>query len=154
MRPSVLITVRPARKADSAAWLRLRGALWTHGANAVHRREIAGFFAVGKSASAAAFVAEARGGKIVGFAEASIRPYAEGCRGDRVAYLEGWFVAPEARERGVGRALVKAVEQWGRAQKCAEFASDAEYDNAVSASAHRALGFADAGLLRCFRKHL
>jgi uncharacterized protein (TIGR02246 family) len=40
---------------------------------------------------------------ILGFAEVSIRPYAEGCSTDRVGYLEGWFVRPEARRRGVGR---------------------------------------------------
>src|SRR5207244_3391878 len=65
----------------------------------------------------------------VGLAELSIRPYAEGCQGDRVAYLEGWFVVPGARGRGVGRALIAAAEDWGRAQGCREFASDAEPDN-------------------------
>ena len=73
---------------------------------------------------------------------------------DRVGYLEGWFVAPDARRRGTGRALVRAAEQWARLQGCAEFASDAEADNEESALAHRALGFDDVGLVRCFRKDL
>ena len=47
------------------------------------------------------------GGGPVGFAELSIRPWAEGCRTRRVAYFEGWFGAPEARRRGVGRRLVE-----------------------------------------------
>jgi aminoglycoside 6'-N-acetyltransferase I len=71
-----------------------------------------------------------------------------------VAYLEGWFVVPAARGRGVGRALIAAAEEWGRAQGCCEFASDAHPDNEVSAAAHRALGFVEAGLVRCFRKDL
>ena len=90
----------------------------------------------------------------VGFAELSIRAYAEGCRSDRVAYLEGWFVGPEARGRGVGRTLIAAAENWGRSQRCSEFASDAQPDNDVSAAAHRALGFTEVGLIRCFRKDL
>ena len=90
----------------------------------------------------------------IGLAELSIRAYAEGCRTDRVAYLEGWYVAPHVRRQGVGKALVTAAEQWGRAQGCAEFASDAMVDNDTSAAAHRAAGFTDVGLIRCFRKDL
>ena len=89
-----------------------------------------------------------------GLAELSIRAYAEGCSSDRVAYVEGWFVVPQARGHGVGRALIAAAEEWGRSQGCRELASDAEPDNAVSAAAHRALGFSEVGLVRCFRKDL
>jgi aminoglycoside 6'-N-acetyltransferase I len=71
-----------------------------------------------------------------------------------VAYLEGWFVLPEIRKRGVGRALVVAAEEWGRSQGCREFASDADPKNDVSKAAHAALGFVDVGLVRCFRKDL
>ncbi len=99
-------------------------------------------------------LAEDVDGRALGIAELSIRPCAEGCNTSRVAYLEGWYVVPEARRRGVGRALVDAAEHWGRAQDCAEFASDTQIDNDVSIAAHRALGFEDAGLVRCFRKEL
>ena len=71
-----------------------------------------------------------------------------------MAYLEGWFVVPKARRSGVGRALIVAAEEWGRSQGCSEFASDAQPDNEVSAAAHRALGFIEVGLVRCFRKDL
>jgi aminoglycoside 6'-N-acetyltransferase I len=93
-------------------------------------------------------------GRAIGFAELSIRPYAEGCRSDRVAYLEGWWVAPGGRRQGVGRALVEAAVEWGRAQGCAEMASDAEAENESSAAAHSALGFEEVGLIRCFRRDL
>ena len=71
-----------------------------------------------------------------------------------MAYLEGWFVVPEARGRGVGRELIAAAEEWGRSQGCCEFASDTQADNEVSTAAHRALGFMEVGLVRCFRKDL
>ena len=61
---------------------------------------------------------------------------------------------PEARRRGVGKALVRAAEDWAREQGCAEFASDALLDNHTSAVAHRALGFEETVQIRCFRKVL
>ena len=58
------------------------------------------------------------------------------------------------RRHGVGRALVRAAEEWGRAQGCSEFASDTEIDNEDSAKAHAALGFEEVERIRCFRKSL
>jgi aminoglycoside 6'-N-acetyltransferase I len=49
---------------------------------------------------------------------------------------------------------VSAAEQWARDRGCHEFASDTELDNSMSAAAHRALGFENAGAIRCFRKAL
>ncbi|MGD8700772.1 MAG: GNAT family N-acetyltransferase [Gemmatimonadales bacterium] len=148
------IRVRPASPTDAASWLRLRCALWPDGLEAEHRVEIDRFLAGQANEPQAVLLAEDGSGRLVGFAELSIRPCAEGCRTNRVAYLEGWFVVPEARGRGVGRALVEVAEAWGRAQGCREFASDAQADNELSAAAHRALGFTDVGLVRCFRKDL
>lgn len=146
--------VRAVRPDDAEAWLRARVALWPDGSEAEHREDIAQFFAGRAPEPAAVLLAEDERGHLVGFVELSIRPHAEGCRTNRVAYVEGWFVVPDARRRGVGRALVAAAESWGRAQGCAELASDTEAENVVSAAAHRALGFADVGLVRCFRKDL
>jgi aminoglycoside 6'-N-acetyltransferase I len=143
--------VRQATLADADGLARLRHALWPDGSEADHRREIERCFAGPQSAPV--LVAEDRSG-LLGFAELSIRPYAEGCATDRVGFLEGWFVIPEARHRGVGRKLVAAAEAWARSVGCTEFASDAEADNEESAAAHRALGFTEVGLIRCFRKDL
>jgi len=149
-----MITVRPAKPSDAATWLRLRHALWPEGPEAEHREEIERFFAGDAREPLAVFLAEDGARRPVGLAELSIRAYAEGCRSDPVAYLEGWFVMPEARGRGVGRALIVAAEEWGRAHGCRELASDARAENEVSATAHRALGFVEVGLVRCFRKEL
>lgn len=147
-----MIQVRPVAPADSDAWVRMRCALWPEGSEVEHRREVARFFAGELRDPLQALIAIDGAGRPLGFAELSIRSYAEDCLTDRVAYLEGWYVVPESRRRGVGGALVRAAEEWARAQGCAEFASDALLDNHVSAAAHTALGFQETVQLRCFRK--
>ena len=144
--------VRPARPADASAWEHLRQKLWPSPPGE-HAREVAAFFGGERQDPLEALLA-VEAGEVVGFAEVSLRSYAEGCRPGPVAYLEGWFVRPEWRGRGVGAALVRAVEDWGRAQGCRELASDTEIDNEAGASAHRALGFAEVVRVICFRKDL
>jgi aminoglycoside 6'-N-acetyltransferase I len=146
--------VRHATREDRDEWLRLRHTLWPDASLSEHAAEVDRFFRGQSTDPAAVIVAEGPGCGLAGFAELSIRPYAEGCSTDHVGYLEGWFVEPAWRRRGTGRALVKAAEAWARAQGCTEFASDAEADNDLSAQAHHALGFAEVGLIRCFRKDL
>jgi aminoglycoside 6'-N-acetyltransferase I len=146
------VLVRPIRPADADAWRLMREALWPDDRGG-HADEIRRFFADSSSSRDSVLVAESSGA-LVGFVELSLRAYAEGCETSPVAYLEGWFVSDQARSAGVGRALLRAAEEWGRANGCTEFASDAEAENAASADAHRACGFEDAGLIRCFRKRL
>lgn len=119
-----------------------------------HAQEIALFFNANSKGPLAVLIARDEYGEAIGFAELSIRPYAEECYSGRVAYLEGWFVEATARRRGVGAALVKAAEEWGRSVGCTEFASDTEIENEVSVAAHKALGFSVAGRIICFRKSL
>ena len=140
--------------ADREAWIRMKRALWPDGSLAEHAAEADRFLRGHSRNPLAVLVAERAPLGIVGFAELSIRPCAEGCRTEGIGFLEGWFVAPEVRRQGVGRDLVRAAEEWARSQGCTEFASDARADNELSAVAHRALGFADEGLIRCFRKDL
>jgi aminoglycoside 6'-N-acetyltransferase I len=152
-RPVPLL-VREARPGDADAWLAMRLALWPEESADDLRSEVGRFAAEGPRRGEAVLIAEDPAGARLGFAELSIRSYAEGCTTDRVAYLEAWFVVPDARRSGVGRALVEAAEAWGRAQGCTEFGSDAVEENRVSAAAHRALGFTEVVTVRCFRKDL
>jgi len=148
-----MISVRAAEPKDGIGWLRMRCALWPEGSEREHAAEIAAFFA-GTSHLPLAVLLAFEDAAAVGFAELSIRSVAESCLTDRVAYLEGWYVEPAARRRGVGRALVTAAEDWGRAQGCTEFGSDTQIDNVTSAAAHAALGFEEVERIRCFRKPL
>ena len=149
-----MVIVRSVLPADRAAWLSMRCALWPDEPTEELDSEIDQYLSGQALEPKAILVADDGAGNLLGFAELSIRPCAEGCRTNRVAYLEGWFVVESARRTGVGRALIEASESWGREQGCVEFASDAEVDNKVSAMAHEHVGFEDVGLVRCFRKEL
>jgi aminoglycoside 6'-N-acetyltransferase I len=86
--------------------------------------------------------------------ELSIRSHAEGCETDRVAFVEGWYVDNDHRGRGVGAALMRAAEEWGRASRCTELGSDTQLWNEPSIAAHKALGFEEVERLVAFRKAL
>jgi len=147
------LIVRPAQGTDRCSWERMREALWPTRLGE-HAREIERYFAGELSEPSQVLLAFDQHGEAVGLVELSIRAYAEGCVTDRVAYIEGWYVEPVARRKGVGSALVAAVESWARSQGCVELGSDAEAGNVASAAAHRALGFTETGVIRCFRKSL
>ena len=148
------VQVRHVRPDDTRSWATLRNALWPDQPLQELLDEAEAYFATDDPRLAAVLVAEKAGEGLVGFAELSLRPYAEDCRTSPVAFLEGWYVAPSVRRQGIGRALVRAGEKWGRAQGCQEFGSDTQFDNTTSIAAHLALGFDDAGALRSFRKGL
>jgi uncharacterized protein len=118
-----------------------------------HEREIGAHF-LEANPSVEVLLAFDDNGRAVGFAELSIRSHAEACLTRNVAYLEGWFVREEARGRGVGAALVRAAEDWGRKRGCREFASDTNIANEASVKAHKSLGFEEVDRIVCFRKAL
>lgn len=153
-----VIQVRHAGLADAEQWRQMRSALWPDEDPAAHATEVSRFFAEAGSGGAlpeAVLVALPAGGsELIGFAEVSRRPYAEGCDTSPVGFLEGWYVQATHRRLGVGRALLAAAEAWARAKGCSEFASDALAENADGAAAHRALGFEEVAVIRCFRKRL
>ncbi|HET6574089.1 MAG TPA: GNAT family N-acetyltransferase [Fimbriiglobus sp.] len=154
------VQVRPVYRPDRAEWVRMRTALWPDDGGAGHGDDVDAFFATGTFRSSESLlpwkvlVAERPAGGLCGFVEASIRPFAEDCTTRPVGYVEGWFVDPDMRRRGVGRKLVKAAEEWAAAHGCREVASDALLENAVSHEAHKALGFEESGRLVHFRKRL
>lgn len=149
-----MISVRAVMPADNTAWLRMRSALWPDVPQVELAGEIAEYLAGKAHEPLAVLIACDDAGAAVGFVELSIRNVVDGCVTDRVAYLEAWYVEPDARRRGVGRTLVVAAEDWGRAQGCTEFGSDTQLWNVDSAAAHAALGFTEVEQLRCFKKML
>jgi len=103
----------------------------------------------------AQFVAFDGARNAVGFVEVALRSdYVNGTTTSPVAFLEGIYVVPHARLKGVARALVARAEQWAVSVGCSEFASDARLENAASHAMHRSLGFSETDRVVYFRKGL
>jgi aminoglycoside 6'-N-acetyltransferase I len=135
---------------DLADWARLRTALWPEEDASTHAEEANAVLGDG---DALALLCRDDSQQPLGFAEAALRrDYVNGCETSPVAFLEGVYVVPTARGRGVGRALVAQVAQWGRSHGCSEFASDALLDNGDSHRFHRALGFEETERVVYFRR--
>ena len=91
----------------------------------------------------------------VGFAQCQLRhDYVEGAETSPVGYLEGIYVKEASRQHGFASQLMKACEDWARAENCMEFASDCEIDNTESLEFHLKLGFKEANRIICFTKQL
>ncbi len=135
-------------------WTQLRSQLWPNGAIEVHREDLKRLFLSGNG-DAIAFLAFNDAGGIIGFAEATLRhDFVNGCDSSPVLFLEGIYIRPQERRKGVGRLLCAAVAAWGRAQGCTEFGSDALLENVESQAFHLALGFGESERVVFFRKVL
>lgn len=93
-------------------------------------------------------------GQLLGFAEAYLRDFANGCEGQPVVFLEGIWVARGWRRKGVGKKLVAAVEGWARAKGLREIGSDILVGNRLSMRAHEGWGFKETERVVYFRKTL
>jgi aminoglycoside 6'-N-acetyltransferase I len=145
--------IEPASIGHLGSWSRLRHALWPRMSAGEHERDIQNAF-FDATKSTAAFVALVDG-ELIGFAEASVRhDYVNGCETSPVVFLEGIYVTPANRRKGVAHALSASVEEWGRNQGCVEFASDTSLDNDGSQRLHAALGFEETQRVVFFRKRI
>jgi aminoglycoside 6'-N-acetyltransferase I len=144
----------PATTAHLPRWGEMRHALWDFDSAADHAQQAELAYFSGYP-DRAAFIALSDAGQPVGFAEAALRrDYVEGCETSPVAFLEGIYVEPGERNRGIARALADAVAAWGQAKGCSEFASNALLDNTDSHAFHAALGFTETERVVFFRKEL
>jgi len=100
------------------------------------------------------FIAERPDGASCGFVEVGTRPYADGCDSSPVAYIEAWYVDPDVRRSGYGRAMLAAAESWARNAGYREIASDALLDNVVSHQAHLRSGYQEVDRVVQYRKVL
>ena len=148
-----MVEVHAVTQTDAMTWARLRHRLWPEHTLEELSVQVREFFDAGTPLIAAAFLAW-DGGTPVGFVELSVRPYVPGAASLPVPFVEGWFVEPEWRLKGVGRMLVRAAEDWARSMGFRQLGSDALVDNALAFDAHRALGFRTVETIRCFIKEL
>src|SRR5215831_19514514 len=123
---------------DDRDWLAMRLRLWPEATASEHARDMVDALARGHFVR----IAVDGDGAAAGFVEASKRvDYVNGTTRSPVAFLEGLYVEPAARRKGVARALVDAAAAWASAEGCRELASDSPLTNEPAHAVHRALGF-------------
>jgi len=143
--------IRQAQPDDKAFWLHLRRSLWPHCSDGKHDLEMGQLLKSG----GVVLVAEDGQGKVIGFAEVSLRrDHVDGASISPVPYLEAWFVEAAFRKQGVGRSLMDAVERWATSRGYTELASDAELGNSEGIRLHKRLGFAEIDRNVTFLKRL
>lgn len=148
LKPSTIRRVRPD---DCTEWLRMRQALWPDDAVQDLADDMQTWL---QGQGCVVLVAERQNGGLRGFLEVAIRPCNVHGAVGQFGYFEGWYVDPDVRRLGIGKSLVEAAEAWVKDQGCNEILSDARIENALSHTAHQALGFVEVDRLIHFRKRL
>ncbi len=143
--------VRQMTDADAGIWAGMRAALWPHETREWHAADIAEKL---RDPEFWAFIAGTAAGEPAGFAELSLRKYANGCDSSPVPFLEGIWTAPQFRRLGVGARLAGHIEAFVSARGFTEIGSDAWIENSISHAAHASWGFSETERVVCFRKVL
>jgi len=87
----------------------------------------------------------------VAFISLSLRSdYVEGTDSSPVGYIEGLYVKPEFRRKGIAELLVDYAKEWSEKYGCTEIASDCVLDNTVSQAFHTGIGFTEANRIVCY----
>lgn len=143
------VSIVPLETADPE-WAFLRCLLWPDQSPESHQQELeqlAGETYCGWKIMGSDQVA-------IGFAEASIRPFANGCKSQPVGFLEGIWVHPDFRRQGVGRILCEQVEEWIKSKGVDEMGSDSLISNGDSIASHHSWGFEETERVVYFSKKL
>lgn len=144
------LRVRPYREGDWNELLRVNNALFPVDTEL----EVEALRAALDRDDSDVFVLERPDGSLGGYVEVGTRSYADGCESQPVPYIEAWYVDPDLRRSGFGRALLAAAEDWSRDRGFTEIASDAVLDNTVSHRAHEGSGYQEVGRVVQYRKAL
>ncbi|TQV89047.1 GNAT family N-acetyltransferase [Aliikangiella coralliicola] len=80
-------------------------------------------------------------GEMIGMVELSSRNVVDGCLSSPVAYLEGLYLLPEYRAKGIGRQVIQLVLQWSKSNGFSELATDTELTNTKAQKFYSMLGF-------------
>ncbi len=144
------LTIAAAEREDLALWIEMRSQLWPEMSEEELGAELAELL---EQEGYCGWIARLHD-QVVGFAEASLRPYANGCEGRPVPFLEGVWVEPKERSKGIGGALVRAVEAWALGRGYDELGSDVDIANLISQAAHQAWGFEERETVVYYRRKL
>jgi ribosomal protein S18 acetylase RimI-like enzyme len=89
------------------------------------------------------------GNTVVGFVDASLQRHEGGATYHRTGidvYVEELIVTAAQRRRGVGTALMRAIETWGRNAEARMISLDTHLTNAAARGMYGAIGYREVGV--------
>ena len=90
-------------------------------------------------------------GEPVAIINLSVRnDYVEGTDSSPVGYIEGLYVKPGFRRKGIAEKLVEHAKEWSEKCGCTELASDCTLDNTASQEFHKSIGFKEVNKIVCY----
>jgi GNAT superfamily N-acetyltransferase len=135
--------IKELTSATYTVWAQMRVGLWGQSEPEIYA-DYEQYRTKRRSGQAYIILALTDEGDCVGFIESELRrDHVEGVPTRPVWYVEGIYVAPAARKKGVGRFLVSVLESHARAEGYAAIASDCEFDDTDSESFHKTVGFTE-----------
>jgi aminoglycoside 6'-N-acetyltransferase I len=127
---------------DKGDWMRMASSLWHEETNESLEKVFNDLIGLSNYNG---IICRSDSGEAAGFIYLTIRSdYVEGSSSSPVAYIEGIYVEPQHRKKGVARKLTLIAEEWAVSRGCQEIGSDAYLDNSESRLFHRAIGFAES----------
>jgi aminoglycoside 6'-N-acetyltransferase I len=129
---------------DHKEWIRMRADLWPNCPYEEHLSETSAMIeskVIDKELSWVIFVYEREEGHLGGFIEVSEKVVEKGFLTNPIPYIEGWYMDPDLRGKGIGKSLVEKTEEWARLEGFTEIGSDADLDNDLSIAIHKWLGY-------------
>lgn len=144
------LTIREMSVADRAVWAGMYAQLFPDASPDACLTEIDRILA---APDRTGFIAEAAG-QPLGFAELSIRDFANGCETQPVPFLEGIWACGTARRQGVASALLHHLEAFARASGHTELGSDVLQGNGDGVGFHLDRGFQETERVIYYRKPL
>jgi aminoglycoside 6'-N-acetyltransferase I len=128
----------PIEKKDFALWRKMRREIYPIIDPEYDQREME---QISVSGIWFCYFIENETGETIGLVELSSRNIVDNCLSSPVAYLEGLYLEPECRGRGLGKQAARLVFDWCRERGFSELATDAELANTAAQNFYRALGF-------------
>ncbi|MFG6495108.1 GNAT family N-acetyltransferase [Fictibacillus sp. UD] len=91
----------------------------------------------------------------IAFIHVSLRiDYVEGSRSSPTGFVEGIYVKPEYRRKGISNKLIAEGERWLKTKGCKQIGSDIELTNDTSYHFHTSVGFIETNRLIAFIKDI
>lgn len=93
--------------------------------------------------------------QLIAFIHISVRSdYVEGSKDSPTGFIEGIYVKPEYRKKGISKNLIEKGESWLKTKGCSQIGSDIEQSNDTSYHFHKNVGFKEVNRLIAFIKEI